>query len=374
MYRWLLIILLFGFSGKMEDPSSWIRINQLGYQPNGVKVAVWCGKEELGISNWELVDAKSKQIVFNGNAGKAFGAYGPFKQTYRLNFSLFKKPGRYYLQAGSIQSPEFEIGDNVYKGAADFCLRYMRQQRTGFNPFLKDSCHTHDGYVLYAPKGVQVIEIGEKPLVDSMHIDVVGGWHDASDYLQYSTTSANATYHLLAAYRDFPKIFTDEKLANGLDGKNGMADVLDEAKWGLDWLLKMHPRDDWMFNQIADDRDHMGMRIPKQDTFYGKGYERPVYFVSGEPQQRGKYMNATTGTSSIAGKFASAFALGSDIFFFESINDIHSEKRKYAEKLSLKAHSAFNFSYKTLGNTQTASVRSPYIYAEDNWVDDMELG
>ena len=276
MYRWLLVILLFGFSGKKENDSAWIRINLLGYQPNGVKVAVWCSNKQSAVggqqsaissrllSGWQLVDAKSKKVAASGSPGKTFGAYGPFKQTYRLNFSSFKKPGRYYLQAGGVKSPEFEIGENVYKGAADFCLRYMRQQRTGFNPFLKDSCHTHDGYVLY----------GEKAgIKDSTRIDVVGGWHDASDYLQYSTTSANATYHLLAAYRDFPNVFTDEKLANGLDGKNGMADVLDEAKWGLDWLLKMHPRDDWMFNQIADDRDHMGMRIPKQDTFYGKGYE-----------------------------------------------------------------------------------------------------
>src|SRR4030095_7521133 len=235
-----------------------------------------------------------------------------------------------------------------------------------FNPFLKDSCHTHDGYVLY----------GEKAgIKDSTHIDVVGGWHDASDYLQYSTTSANATYHLLAAYRDFPTVFTDEKLANGLDGKNGMADVLDEAKWGLDWLLKMHPRQDWMFNQVGDDRDHMGMRIPKEDTnYYGKGLERPVYFVSGEPQQRGKFMNNTTGTSSTAGKFASAFALGSDIFFNQSMNNRGSEMNKYAEKLSVKAHSAFKIAYKKPGTTQTASVRSPYIYAEDNWIDDLELG
>ena len=42
--------------------------------------------------------------------------------------------------------------------------------------------------------------------------------------------------------------------------------------------------------------------------------ERPVYFVSGEPQQRGKFMNNTTGTSSTARKFASAFALGSRSF------------------------------------------------------------
>jgi peptidoglycan/xylan/chitin deacetylase (PgdA/CDA1 family) len=352
------VIILVAFTRKQEETNSWIRINQLGYQPDGIKVAVWCSKENTGVSNWELVDALSNKSVYPGKSGKAFGAYGPFKQTYRLNFSPFKKPGRYYLQAGAVKSPEFEIGEDVYKGTADFCLKYMRQQRSGFNPFLKDSCHTHDGYVLY----------GEKAgIKDSTYIDVVGGWHDASDYLQYSATSANATYHLLAAYRDFPNVFTDGKLSNGLDGKNGMADVLDEAKWGLDWLLKMHPKDDWMFNQLGDDRDHMGMRIPKQDTnFYGKGLERPVYFLSGEPQQRGKFMNNTTGTSSTAGKFASAFGLGSIVF--EKIN------QHYADTLSEKAFSALFFGLKKIGVTQTASVRSPYIYAEDNWADDMELG
>ena len=108
-----------------------------------------------------------------------------------------------------------------------------------------------------------------------------------------------------------------------------MADVLDEAKWGLDWLLKMHPRKDWMFNQVGDDRDHMGMRIPKEDTILWKRIERPVYFVSGEPQ-RGKFMNNTTGTSSTAGKFASAFALGADFFSM-------CKQQEYSDKLNRKA-------------------------------------
>jgi hypothetical protein len=167
------------------------------------------------------------------------------------------------------------------------------------------------------------------------------------------------------AYRDFPQVFKDAKLANGLDGKNGRADVLDEAKWGLDWLLKMHPKDDWMFNQLGDDRDHMGMRIPKEDTnFYGKGLERPVYFINGEPQQRGKFLNNTAGTSSTAAKFASTFFLGREIF---------SKTQSYSELLGRKAHSAMKFAQKKLGVTQTVSVKSPYIYAEDNWADDMEL-
>ncbi len=358
MYRVLpvLFFLLFiGYSEK-ENPQTWIRINQLGYTPGGVKVAVWCSKEDRTIGSFQLIDAATHKVVMTGKTGKVFGAYGPFRSTQRLNFSFFKQPGRYYLKAWGAQSPEFEIGEDVYKGAADFCLRYMRQQRTGFNPFLKDSCHTHDGYVLY----------GEKAgIKDSTRIDVVGGWHDASDYLQYSTTSANATYHLLMAYRDFPQVFGDEKQANGLDGSNGMADVLDEAKWGLDWLLKMHPRDDWMFNQIADDRDHISMRMPALDSQYGRGYERPVYFVSGEPQQRGKFMNATTGTSSTAGKFASAFALGNQVF--SGVDSL------YARKLFGKAKTAYQFALKKTGVTQTASVKAPYIYAEDNWLDDMQL-
>jgi Glycosyl hydrolase family 9. len=119
----------------------------------------------------------------------------------------------------------------------------------------------------------------------------------------------------------------------------------------------------------------MGMRIPKEDTnFYGKGLERPVYFLSGEPQQRGKFMNATTGTSSTAGKFASAFALGSDIFSGEYAKTYSIKTSDFSRKLYQQAYSAFSFGYKRLGNSQTASVRSPYIYAEDNWKDDMELG
>ena len=352
----LIILLLFSLATKAQNENAWIRINQMGYVPGGIKIAVWCSKENETLTTFQLVDAATKKFVFTGSIGKPFGKYGPFTQTYRLDFSKFTKPGRYYLQAGGAKSPELKIDADVYKGAADFCLRYMRQQRSYFNPFLKDSCHTHDGYALYGE---------DAGIKDSTYFDVSGGWHDASDYLQYATTSANAAYHLLMAYRDFPKVFSDGKMANGLDGKNNIPDILDEAKWGLDWLLKLHPSADIMFNQVADDRDHQGMRIPKEDSFYGKGYERPVYFINGNPQQRGKFRNNTTGTSSTAAKFASAFLLGSRLF--------KTSNKTYSELLTSKAITALRYAEKKPGVTQTVSVRSPYIYAEDNWADDMEL-
>lgn len=350
------ISLLFALGPDKDDSKEWIRINQLGYAPAGIKVAVWCSKNANLINSFQLVDASTGKVVFSNLTGKPYGAYGPFEQSYRLDFSRFNTPGNYYLMAGTARSSQFRINAEVYKGTADFCLRYMRQQRSGFNPFLKDSCHTDDGYSLYGEKaGIR----------DSTFIDVTGGWHDASDYLQYVTTSANATFHLLMADRDFPSVFTDQYLANGLDGSNGIRDVLDEAKWGLDWLLKMHPRPDWMFNQLADDRDHMGMRIPKMDSFYGRGFQRPVYFLTGEPQQRGKFMNNTTGTSSTGGKFSSAFSLGAERF--------KELEPAFSSLLYRRSVSAYKFATRKLGYTQTASVRSPYIYAESNWLDDLEL-
>jgi hypothetical protein len=308
MKFWTLVLIMFLLSWNrypdypLSEGDPVIRINQLGYKPESIKVAVWASVTDRNITTFELIDASNNKIVFTGGAGNSLGSYGPFMQSYRLNFSSYKSAGRYYLKAGEARSPEFRIGNDIYKGTADFCLRYMRQQRTGFNPVLKDSCHTRDGYILYGSKS---------GLPDSTYIDVVGGWHDASDYLQYSTTSANATFHLLMAYRDFPKAFKDVINNNGLDGANGRADVLDEAYWGLQWLLKMHPKDEWLFNQIADDRDHISMRMPGLDSQYKKGFQRPVYFINGEPQQRGKFMNRTTGTSSTAAKFSSAFALWS---------------------------------------------------------------
>lgn len=342
-------------SSQQNIKQNWIRINQLGYLPHATKVAVLASKNDIQCTNFELIDARTNQQVWNSTEAKSTGDYGPFTQTYRLDFSEFQNEGQFYLKVGQIKSPVFKINNHVYDGTADFLLKYKRQQRCGFNPFLNDSCHTKDGYTIYGP------------MPDGTHIDMVGGWHDAADYLQYVTTSANATFHLLFAYRENPGSFEDQFDASGLAGANGIPDVLDEAKWGLDWLLKMHPRDDWMFNQIADDRDHRGWRLPTEDTTsYGKGLERPVYFCSGEIQGVSNYKNRTTGTASTSGKFVSAFALGAQIF-----NDIDTD---YANKLRYKARSAYRFGTNKPGACQTAPCRAPYFYEEDNWVDDMELG
>ena len=335
---------------------SYIRINQLGYLPDDVKVAVFVSHDDVSITAFQLIDTFTGEVVLNSDAVTTTGALDTLHTTYRLDFSAFTRPGSYYLQAAGAVSPVFAINNGVYDGTADFILNYMRQQRCGYNPFMRDSCHTHDAYVRYHPT-----REGER-------IDVRGGWHDAADLLQYTPTSANAIYQMMLAWEQCPEAFGDAFQANGLPGSNGIPDIIDEIYWGLDWLDRMNPAPGELYNQIADDRDHISVKLPASDPVdygWGPNNGRPVYFVDGKPQQRGKYMNATMGAASTAGKFASDFAMGARVLapFYPD----------FAAKIAQKALPAYQLGVEKPGNTQTVSIVSPYIYEEDNWVDDMEL-
>jgi endoglucanase len=341
------------------DSSIAIRVNQVGYLPDAPKVAVACGLDSTRVTRVTrtfVVRDASGRTVYGPKKVVSGGSFGPCQRTWRLDFSELRKPGRYRVAAFGVTSRELRVDAHAYDGGADTLLNYMREQRSGWNPLIGDSVHTHDGMVV-DDSGRAV-----KP------ISVSGGWHDASDYLQYVTTSANATYMMLLAYRDHREAFGDDFDGRGAAGKNGIPDVLDEARHGLEWLVRMFPNYSEMYNQIADDRDHTYFDLPWTDSSdygWGKGKERPVYPCTGKPQGLFGYKNRSTGLASTAGKYASAFALGTQLY-----GELDSTLADTLRRHALIAY--------TVGNTyrgvcQTAPGRAPYFYEEANWVDDMEL-
>lgn len=348
------LLIIFGLISS-ASASEVIRINQMGYLPEGIKIAVFLSDRDVVLKNFKLMDNLTGRMVFEGKPLPVNGSVWGKKSAYRLDFSSVVQAGGYHLEANGTSSPSFPVSSLVYKGSADFILQYMRQQRCGFNPFLNDSCHTADGIVV------------DHPSKTGRWMDVTGGWHDASDYLQYTLTSSNAVYQMLFAYRENPTAFGDAYQSNGLKGPNGIPDILDEARWGMDWLLKMNPAKNEMYYQIADDRDHRGYRLPTEDTVsYGLGKNnRPVYFATGKPQGAGKHRNRTTGVASVAAKFSSSFALGAEVF-----KDIDPA---LSGQLKTKSEEAWDFAMSDPGVCQTACVVSPYFYEEENYTDDMEL-
>lgn len=348
----IIILVLFSIYGARAD--SWIRINQLGYLPGSVKVAVYISQEPVAEKNFTLFNALTDSPVFSGTAEQYDGSVWGMAAAARLDFTEVRQAGGYYIVYGRARSETFRIGSDVYDGTADFLLNYIRQQRCGYNPFLADTCHRYDGMIV------------DHPTLSGTPIDVRGGYHDASDHLRYTATTSTSVYQMMFAYLKSPEIFGDTHDASGAEGSNGIPDILDEVKWGLEWLLKMNPDSGVMFNQVADDRDHQGFRLPNLDKAgYGLGPYRPVYFVTGKPQGLAAFKNRTEGVASTAGKFASVFAMGARLFA--------ESDPLLAETMASRAADAFEFAHTDPGATQTACNVSPYFYEEDNYVDDMEL-
>lgn len=335
--------------------ANYVRVNQIGYLERDTKVAVLLMPDGGKVSRFTVTNVGTGKTT-TLTAVRATGRLGSMEATARLDFSQITAPGSYYITAAGARSATFRIGNDAYRGSQEIPLYYMRQQRCGWNPFLRDSCHTLDGRLQLSGKR------------DGEHVDVTGGWHDASDYLQYLTTSANAVYQLLFAYALNPGVWADDYDARGVRGSNGVPDILDEARWGLEWMLKMNPDDSTYYNQIADDRDHAWTGLPnEQNTDYGwgPGRERPVYPCLGHPAGLRKYKNRSRGLASSVAKFGSAFSLGAQVF--DTIDP------QLASQLKRKAAVAYAVAKANPGNCQTVSTVSPYFYEEDNWTDDLEL-
>jgi len=144
---------------------------------------------------------------------------------------------------------------------------------------------------------------------------------------------------------------------------------VDEAKWGLDWLVKMYPGDEVLYHQVGNEFDHPVAGLPSEDMEdygWGPGNGRPVYRATGKPQGFFNYQNRSTGIASIAGKYASAFALGAEVLdpFYP----------KFAsDTLATKAVGVYDYGKKNPGVCQSTPGKSPDFYEEENWADDMEL-
>ena len=295
-------------------------------------------------------------------ASQASG-WGRFAHYAELDFSAVARPGRYRLrvaQTGDV-SDAFTVGPDAYGRYHEDLLGFLRQQRCGYNPFLDMVCHRRDGRSMYAEAfGVP----------DSAFVDVSGGWHDAGDQLKYLITGSNATARMLQAYELAPARFGDTHDALGRPGPNGLPDVLDEARWGLDWILKLHPAPGLLYHQVADDRDHIGWKWPDRDSSdygWGPNSYRVAYAATGAPQGLRQYQSEATGVANLAGRSAAALALGYRIF--AALGD-----EPYALRCLRAARTLYAMGRAREGFQQGNSYGAPYRYGEDTWADDMEWG
>jgi endoglucanase len=363
--------------GHGED--IFVRANQIGYRPQDAKIGIAFSLTGLP-SSFAVVAEDSENAVFQGKTRPVAGVkWGRFENHVELDFSSLKSPGRYMLKVGESTSLPFTISAGAYAELPRQLLEFMREQRCGYNPWLDAVCHPFDGRTAYGP------------LTNGTCLDARGGWHDAADFLKYLLTSGNATAQMLLAYElgsPKPKVQSPKSKAEALSNSagalavdrvnalgqpypNGIPDILDEARWGLEWMLKLHPAPDQLYHQVADDRDHIGRRLPQNeiaDYGWGKGSARVVYFADGKPQGLRQYKSASTGVANLAGRYAAAMALAYQIWKDDA------RQRPFAERCLQAGKEVYELGRAKEGVQQGNSYGAPYRYEETTWADDMEWG
>ncbi len=362
------LILAFTASSVRGDAASFVRVNQVGYRPGDVKIAIALGREPLP-EKFQVIDVATGKVAFEVGARQLAEAWGQFSHHAELNFFGIHKEGQYKIRDGETESPPFRIQVAAYADLPDQQLEFMRHQRCGFNPWLDAVCHAFDGRTAY----------GRRP--EGSYIDARGGWHDAGDQLKYLITGSNATAQLLLAYQlgtqvpdagNVPAVqFKDRFNELGQPRPNGLPDILDEARWGLDWMLRLHPAPDQLYHQVADDRDHAGFRLPHQETVdygWGRGSYRVVYGADGKTQGLREFKSKSDGVANLAGRYAAAMALGYQIWKDDP------RLAGYARQLLQAGKEVYALGKADEGVQQGNSYGAPYRYEESTWADDMEWG
>ena len=216
-----------------------VNINQIGYRPDDDKRAVVRNAEEN--ESFEVIDTATGKSVFEGilKNGNSLGASGD--KVYYADFSEVNAGGRYMIKTASgKQSYEFDISEGIYSQALSDSLRMLYLQRCGSalteelaGDFAHGACHTEEAQIYGSNR----------------YVEVSGGWHDAGDYGRYTVPAAKTVADLLLAYDLYPDAFDDNN--NIPESGNGIADILDEARYELEWLHKMQAPDGGVYHKVT---------------------------------------------------------------------------------------------------------------------------
>jgi hypothetical protein len=265
-------------------------MNQVGFKPDDIKTAILISASPITVKRFTL-KSKNDKTVFEKDLviDTAFNQH--FRYSARIDFSEFNKEGEYYIQVSNIRSKPFKIRHNVFNRVRDSLSLFFRVQRCGpTKPLLHQPCHLQDATEV----------IGYKK---TSPVDLTGGWHDAGDYTKFLFTTAYTTYMLLFSYEFEPKKFEFD-----LD-KNSVPDILEEARVGLDFLLRCDFAEDAFITQVQDDRDHtVGWRLPENDTLT---FNRPAFVKMNRSQ---------------VGIYAATMALANRIWKTRFYDDVFAEK------------------------------------------------
>ncbi|OGV42856.1 MAG: hypothetical protein A2X48_10685 [Lentisphaerae bacterium GWF2_49_21] len=261
--------------------SSALHVNQAGYLPETAKFAYltqYCGwknaeKDKLldidfsAFKEFNIIDDADGKPVYSGKieispACRKGDEIVPDRlsesRVWEMNFSDFKKPGRYRIMVKGVGvSYAFSLDSKAYNQVYGTLYRGMYHQRCGtalaseFTRFTHPACHLDDARVP-AVEEYKNDEADFYPQDTGKVLKCPRGHHDAGDYGKYLSSGALFAYFLLQPYEVFPERLQFDN-SPGPEAGNGIPDIIEEAKWELDWISNMQDADGLCFTIVKPD-------------------------------------------------------------------------------------------------------------------------
>ena len=226
-----------------------VRVNQVGYLTTGPKRATLISDATAPLP-WTLRDSEGASAA-TGTSEPRGEDSSAGASVHVIDFSDVRQTGEgFTLEADGETSYPFSIGEEIYAPLRYDALHYFALVRSGIEisepgyerpaGHLDVAPNTGDGAVpCQKPEGIM------QGWTCDYTLDVTGGWYDAGDHGKYVVNGGIAVYQLLSIYE---RSLTAPTATRGAfddgtmaipESNNGVPDVLDEARWELEWMLKM---------------------------------------------------------------------------------------------------------------------------------------
>lgn len=267
------------------DEPEWERAgivtNQVGYFENGVKRATVILDDNSNkdkTQKFSLIDSSGKE-VYSGKT-EQFGLDKDSGDTVQIiDFTVFTDAGTYTLKTEDGKSSrEFNIGiDDNYSSMLYDGLNYFYQNRSAID--------IESDYITSGDKDALAREAGHASDIANIEQtwgytgssgtqDVTGGWYDAGDHGKYVVNGGISLWMMNNIYENALRLGKEDSFADNTlsvpEAGNGYPDLLDEARWEMNWMFKMLVADgdykDMVYHKVHDVKwTALGMK-PSDDT------------------------------------------------------------------------------------------------------------
>ncbi len=222
-----------------------VRVNQVGYLPLGPKTATVVTDATKPL-DWRLRNAAGAVVASGATMPRGMDASSG-QRVHSIDFSGYNVPGTgYTLVVGTGTSYPFDLGAEQYERLRFDALKLYYPQRSGIaiDNNLRPGYGRDAGHVGAKPMTGDV-NVPCQPGVCDYTLNVEGGWYDAGDHGKYVVNGGIAAAQLMSELertRTAPTAragsLADGTLATPESG-NGVPDILDEARWEMEFLLRM---------------------------------------------------------------------------------------------------------------------------------------